>query len=75
MPSFERTATRDSLTPTGVNDSKDEELGKFSSRVYLNCYLTYNSWLRLVDKYLNLTLSMDTFVSFNIIQYHSMSSL
>jgi len=29
MPSFERTTTRDSLTPTGVNDSKDEELGKF----------------------------------------------
>ena len=30
MPSFERTATREaSVAPTGVNDSKDEELGKF----------------------------------------------
>jgi len=30
MPSFERTTTREaSVSPTGVNDSKDEELGKF----------------------------------------------
>jgi len=30
MPSFERTTTREaSVSPAGVNDSKDEELGKF----------------------------------------------